>query len=518
MTFKKKSKETISDANIHLDSGRSYLIEKNYDAAMKEFERTIALDPDNKYARFEIGKIYLEKNDMDSAQVSFEKALVLDPRNDKALVEIGKIFWRKKEYVKAKEAYERAAALDHANPSAHLGLGKVHRFLGSYDVSQKELELSYKLDPKNISLGKWLQQSDGAKGQRHKKPPYRVHFTWGMHYECNYRCSYCYAPKPEHPDLKTKPHYKAVYPGIKCILSAWDVIAEKYGNCRIRLDGGEPSVYPNFLELVRKLSKKHHLQINTNLSFDTDIFVKDIDPGAVRIDGSLHPEYLSADEYASKIKTLRKNGFKVVVSYVGYPPFLRSLEEYKKKAEDAGAVFIIHPYSGDYKGRKYPDSYTPEEKRLLYEKDLQSKNELEWRSKNNTLDGCGTEQGLSENYYETITRKKPLDMTKLKAAPSFSGHGPAKAHEIIGVNPTGKNDKICYMGYMYARIYPNGDVYRCCTDDGLLSLGNLYNGTFSLLDEPQPCGQQGCRCWRCMVPNEEQRWLHTWVDDWEMPF
>jgi hypothetical protein len=73
------------------------------------------------------------------------------------------------------------------------------------------------------------------------------------------------------------------------------------------------------------------------------------------------------------------------------------------------------------------------------------------------------------------------------------------------------------MGQMYARIYPDGEVYGCCTDNGLLNLGNLYKGTVKLLEEPFVCGHQACRCWRSMAVGDEQRWLHTWLDEWEMP-
>ena len=76
--------------------------------------------------------------------------------------------------------------------------------------------------------------------------------------------------------------------------------------------------------------------------------------------------------------------------------------------------------------------------------------------------------------------------------------------------------KICEMGQMYARIYPNGNTYRCCSSDGNTYLGNLFDRNVTLLEKPEKCyDMDNCRCWRCMVPGEESRWLHTWLDDWE---
>lgn len=79
--------------------------------------------------------------------------------------------------------------------------------------------------------------------------------------------------------------------------------------------------------------------------------------------------------------------------------------------------------------------------------------------------------------------------------------------------------KLCEMGRMYARIYPNGNVYRCCAYDGNTYLGNLFDKTIKLLDKPEKCYDiKDCRCWRCMIPGEESRWLNTWMDDWEISF
>jgi hypothetical protein len=77
--------------------------------------------------------------------------------------------------------------------------------------------------------------------------------------------------------------------------------------------------------------------------------------------------------------------------------------------------------------------------------------------------------------------------------------------------------KLCRMGQIYGRIYPNGDVYRCCADGGLLKLSNICDDTFKLLDEPLECTSENCPCWKSMIVCEEERWTHLWLDDWELP-
>lgn len=69
---------------------------------------------------------------------------------------------------------------------------------------------------------------------------------------------------------------------------------------------------------------------------------------------------------------------------------------------------------------------------------------------------------------------------------------------------------LCRMGQMYAKILPNGNVYRCCVRDAIF-LGNILDRNFKLLDEPQPCEAQQCPCWKSMLVGlEEDKWLPLW--------
>ena len=47
------------------------------------------------------------------------------------------------------------------------------------------------------------------------------------------------------------------------------------------------------------------------------------------------------------------------------------------------------------------------------------------------------------------------------------------------------------MGENYAFIKPNGDVERCCKDHSV-SLGNVIEGTFRLLEEVKDCQIEDC--------------------------
>jgi hypothetical protein len=57
--------------------------------------------------------------------------------------------------------------------------------------------------------------------------------------------------------------------------------------------------------------------------------------------------------------------------------------------------------------------------------------------------------------------------------------------------------KLCYAGQKYALIHPNGNVYRCGGGNWKVQhepFSNIFNGNFSLLNEPLPCDSEECPC------------------------
>ncbi|MCM8797793.1 MAG: hypothetical protein NC923_08015, partial [Candidatus Omnitrophica bacterium] len=71
--------------------------------------------------------------------------------------------------------------------------------------------------------------------------------------------------------------------------------------------------------------------------------------------------------------------------------------------------------------------------------------------------------------------------------------------------------RLCRMGQMYGKIYPNGDLLRCCVYEKLTRIDNIYeNHDFNLLKEPTPCDIVPCPCWRAMLVGKESEWGHYW--------
>jgi predicted O-methyltransferase YrrM/MoaA/NifB/PqqE/SkfB family radical SAM enzyme len=284
-------------------------------------------------------------------------------------------------------------------------------------------------------------------------PPFKVFFTWEITYECNYHCTYCHAPKPWNPQTR-----KTRSPGLRKWIEIWRKIYDDYGECEMVISGGEPFIYPNFMELMSYLSEIHIIEFCTNLFFDVEQIVNKLDPKRVRVGTSFHPEYSELEFFIKKINLLKDRGFETWVNFVPWPPFFPQIADIKNVLQQNGIKIVLQPFIGRCEGRQYPQGYTDKEKKVL---------------------------GI------------------------FNDKANIKAVDFKTTDRSDKRGKLCRMGENYAFIHPDGEVERCCKDHGI-NLGNIIDGTFKLLTEPAPCRADECNCWRCMLVETEPEWVKYW--------
>jgi MoaA/NifB/PqqE/SkfB family radical SAM enzyme len=228
----------------------------------------------------------------------------------------------------------------------------------------------------------------------------------------------------------------------------WKRIHEMHGSVQIDLIGGEPFLYPEFDKVLKELAQYHRLLITTNLYLSQErleAVLKGLSPEKVHFNISYHPEYALLEKFMGNAVYLKERGFAPDVLYVAWPPFLGEIDKTRKAFEERGFVFSLLTFQGTYAGKKYPDSYTIDEKNIIREmmKDLTMKDvESEYRlEKRNTL------------------------------------------------------GRLCHAGRVYANIKGNGDVYRCGQDAfGHNPMGNIVDSRFSLFKKPHPCPYEHCSC------------------------
>ncbi|NLB35359.1 MAG: radical SAM protein [Elusimicrobia bacterium] len=301
--------------------------------------------------------------------------------------------------------------------------------------------------------------------------PQRVFFTWDIHYDCNYRCPHCFF------DGKWEELSKVNrYPGTDKWAEVWEDIYQRYGSCRLHITGGEPFVYPDIYRLSGELLKRHSIGFDTNLSLDVEKFLANIDkPEKVSFSASFHPLDTDADEFINKLISLRNAGCVTGgLNYVAYPPALKFLSSFEKKAREAGFEVTVIPYRGPWEDRNYPEDYTPEERLRLWNEKPREEN-----------------KDTSSDPTKTMLKWYGSDKNSREGLP-------------------------CRMGEVYAKIHPDGTAHRCCmTWENWGCLGNLLDGTFKLYEEPHPCPYAKCACSFAMIVGEEERWKNHWENRME---
>jgi len=165
--------------------------------------------------------------------------------------------------------------------------------------------------------------------------------------KCNYDCEYCIVRQtPGHND-----NFDLLSGGewIEILNALEDV--ENY-----IFNGGEPTLHPDFVQIIDGLKPCNHIGIGTNLatekSFQKLLSLQERSGGELIIDVSLHPD-ANIPKIIERVKKLRdKNRARVHI--VDWPGWFGMDKLLKKQIQQAGIETFILPFQGFYKGEYYP--------------------------------------------------------------------------------------------------------------------------------------------------------------------
>ncbi|MBN1823125.1 MAG: radical SAM protein [Endomicrobiales bacterium] len=281
---------------------------------------------------------------------------------------------------------------------------------------------------KNAGEKFYLQGTDLSKECFNGSP--LVNFEWNIVYSCNFRCPYCFfKDKWEEYGKRNR------FPGVAWWKEFWKGISERYGRCTMVITGGEPFLYPDFIELIKEITKYHHpINISTNGTFDADRVAALLDPAKISMSLSFHPGFNGLKDILAKQRGLKEKGFQMGdINLCCYPPFFERLDEWVSEVRLAGEFLRVIPFVGTYNGKDYPFSYSKEERKVL---------------------------GMGEVWENNVKRK----------------------------------GKLCKAGMKGALIYPDGKVGRCGQIGERRVLGNIFEKELVLLKEPEVCDAEICPC------------------------
>lgn len=256
-----------------------------------------------------------------------------------------------------------------------------------------------------------------------------VRFTWNMLYDCNYRCTYCFFEGKWDEYSK-----RNIYFTPEELMGFWSRVYKKYGPISLIITGGEPFIYPNFIEIIKRLSEVCcQINISSNSSGDLKSFVEEVNPEKVSLSLSYHPQFDTLENFVERLLFIRRHQFNGCVNFVAYPDFIENIGDYQEKLAAINEPLKIIPFFGEYRGKVYPESYLPQEQKII---------------------------GIDESWFKKVKRRGSL----------------------------------CPAGQKTALIFPDGKVARCGQIGEKMVVGNFFGPDFNLLNEALPCIAEYCPC------------------------
>jgi MoaA/NifB/PqqE/SkfB family radical SAM enzyme len=281
---------------------------------------------------------------------------------------------------------------------------------------------------------------------------YEIEADWVLLRTCNFRCRYCAIPPEE---LGGKIHVHAT-------ASEWLEAFKATGKSwLLHITGGEPSVYPGFVELCERLTENHYLSLNTNFSNAClDEFCEKVDPSRVHyINAALHYEERlqkdSIDIFIKRALRFKERDFNVLISSVITPTVAGVFGELEAQFEGQGLFVIPKVMRGWYAGKLYPNSYTRSERTLI---------------RGHLARARGRYATILARMGEPPTINMFMDERFLRGIPNYGG-------------------SLCASGSKFVEIEPNGDVFRCSSGQ---MLGNVLKKNLILLNNARRCDTSYC--------------------------
>ncbi|MDD2367009.1 MAG: radical SAM protein [Desulfuromonadaceae bacterium] len=169
---------------------------------------------------------------------------------------------------------------------------------------------------------------------------------------CNLRCSYCIN---RFSDLKAPGKMlsgKEWIAGLSRIVSRPDL--------PVTLGGGEPTLHPDFHEIVNGISEELNIDLLTNLQFDISRFKAEISPERIKRESpyasirvSYHPEVMDLEALVDKVLNLQNAGYSIGIWGVLHPLHEAEVLKARDFCIGLGIDFRTKEFLGEYDGIMY---------------------------------------------------------------------------------------------------------------------------------------------------------------------
>lgn len=169
---------------------------------------------------------------------------------------------------------------------------------------------------------------------------------------CNLNCSYC-INNFEHSLRKRK-----IASGREWVKHINRI--ESRPDLPVTIQGGEPSIHPDFIYIINNIKDELNIDILTNLQFDIEDFMRKVKPERIKRDApyasirvSYHPQTMDLDDTLKRTLRMQDAGYSIGIWSVSHPSAEEHVKEAQKKGRDMGIDFRTKEFLGEYNERLY---------------------------------------------------------------------------------------------------------------------------------------------------------------------
>jgi len=153
------------DAGALTSAGVTHLQMREYERAIRDFDRALALQPGLVVAWRQRGIAYRGKGDYERALADFDQAILLAPSDARLYTERGLTYELLGDYPRAIREFDRAISFKPNNAPAIENRGRTHFYLGNFAQSAADLQRGLSLDSTNAEVALWLHLARQRLGQ-----------------------------------------------------------------------------------------------------------------------------------------------------------------------------------------------------------------------------------------------------------------------------------------------------------------------------------------------------------------
>jgi len=144
------------DAGAFTTAGVAHLEQGEYDRAIRDFDRALALQPGFVVAWKNRALAYKGKGDFERAIADYDQAILLAPTDAKIINDRGAAYLSLSDLTRAIRDFDRAVALKPDQAAALKNRGRAHFILGNFAQAAADLQRGLTLDSADAHATLWL--------------------------------------------------------------------------------------------------------------------------------------------------------------------------------------------------------------------------------------------------------------------------------------------------------------------------------------------------------------------------